>query len=128
MRTDEDIRAANRRSHSSTRHRARRRVVTTARALKRLLESRGLTFTDLGDGIEKLATGGLTQAAMEQIRDASYAKGIADTERKHAEVEGVYGLRSDGSTDWEAIALAASGAKTVSTPGIINSSTIWPRA
>ena len=81
-------------------------IVATARALKRLLESRGVSFTDLGDGIEKLASGGLTQAAMEQIRDASYAKGIADTERKYAEAEGVYGLRPDGTTDWEAVALA----------------------
>ena len=76
------------------------------RALGRTLASRGLTFTDLGDGIEKLATGGLTQSEMERIRDAAYAKGVADTEHKHAEAETtVYGLRPDGSTDWEAIAL-----------------------
>jgi hypothetical protein len=80
-------------------------IIATVRALKRSLESRGLTFTDLGDGIEKLATGGLTQGEMERIRDASYAKGLADAERKFAEVQTVFGLRSDGSTDWEEIAL-----------------------
>ena len=80
-------------------------AVATVRTLKRALASQNLTFTDLGDGIEKLATGGLTQSAMEQIRDAGYAKGLADAEQKHAEAPGVYGLRPDGSTDWEAIAL-----------------------
>jgi hypothetical protein len=80
-------------------------IIATVRALKRSLESRGLTFTDLGDGIEKLATGGLTQSEMERIRDASYAKGVLDTGRKFAEGQAVYGLRPDGSTDWEAIAL-----------------------
>jgi hypothetical protein len=80
-------------------------AVATVRALGRALASRGLTFTDLGDGIEKLASGGLTQSAMEQIRDAAYAKGLADAEHKHAERQVVYGLRPDGSHDWEEIAL-----------------------
>jgi hypothetical protein len=80
-------------------------AIATVRALGRTLASRGLTFTDLGDGIEKLASGGLTQSEMERIRDASYAKGVQDTERKLAEGQAIYGLRPDGSTDWEAIAL-----------------------
>jgi hypothetical protein len=80
-------------------------IVATVRALGRSLASRGLTFTDLGDGIEKLATGGLTQSEMERIRDTSYAKGLADAERKFAEGHAVYGLRPDGSPDWEEIAL-----------------------
>jgi hypothetical protein len=80
-------------------------AIATVRALGRTLASRGLTFTDLGDGIEKLATGGLTQGEMERIRDASYAKGVLDTERKLAEGQAIFGLRSNGETDWEAIAL-----------------------
>jgi hypothetical protein len=80
-------------------------AVATVRALGRTLASRGLTFTDLGDGLEKLATGGLTQSEMERIRDAAYAKGVLDAERKHAEDQAVYGLRPDGSHDWEEIAL-----------------------
>jgi hypothetical protein len=80
-------------------------AVTVVRMLKRLLASQNVTFTDLGDAIEKLANGGLTQSAMEQIRDAGYAKGLADAEQKHAEAQSVYGLRPDGSTDWEAVAL-----------------------
>jgi hypothetical protein len=80
-------------------------IIATVRALGRTLASRGLTFTDLGDGIEKLATGGLTQGEMERIRDTSYAKGVADTERRFAEGQAVYGLRPDGSHDWEEIAL-----------------------
>jgi hypothetical protein len=59
-------------------------VLNTMSALRKTLASRNLTFTDLGDGIEKLATGGLTQSAMEQIRDAAYAKGVLDAKRKLA--------------------------------------------
>jgi hypothetical protein len=80
-------------------------VVAAVHALRRSLASRGLTFTDLGDGVEKLASGGLTQTAMEQIRDAAYARGVADTEREHAKAETIYGLHADGETNWEAIAL-----------------------
>src|SRR3984957_11988760 len=64
-------------------------AVTAVRMLKRLLASQNVSFTDLGDAIEKLATGGLTQAAMEQIRDAGYAKGVQDTEQKCAEGQSV---------------------------------------
>jgi hypothetical protein len=80
-------------------------AVTVVRMLKRLLASQNVTFTDLGDAIEKLATGGLTQTAMEQIRDAGYAKGLADAEQKYAEAQSVFGLHPDGSTNWEAVAL-----------------------
>jgi hypothetical protein len=80
-------------------------IVATVRALRRSLASRNLTFTDLGDGIEKLATGGLEEAEMKRLFDAAYAKGVLDTEHKQAEAQAVYGLRPDGSTDWEAIAL-----------------------
>jgi hypothetical protein len=80
-------------------------AIAAVRALGRTLASRNLTFTDLGDGIEKLSTGGLTQGEMERIRDAAYAKGLADAEHKRAEGQAVYGLRPDGSHDWEEIAL-----------------------
>jgi hypothetical protein len=80
-------------------------AVTVVRMLKRLLASQNVTFTDLGDAIEKLANGNLTESAMKQIYDAAYTKGVSDTERKHADAEGAYGLRPDGSTDWEGIAL-----------------------
>jgi hypothetical protein len=80
-------------------------AVTVVRMLKRLLASQNVTFTDLGDAIEKLANGSLTEQAIKQIYDAAYTKGVSDPERKHADAEGAYGLRPDGSTDWEAIAL-----------------------
>jgi hypothetical protein len=80
-------------------------AIATVHALKRSLASRGLTFTDLGDGVEKLATGGLEEAQLKRVFDAGYHKGIEDAEHKHAVAQAVYGLRSDGSTDWEAIAL-----------------------
>ncbi len=80
-------------------------ALATVSALKKTLASRNLTFTDLGDGIEKLATGDLTQGEMQRIHDAAYAKGLADAEHKRAEGQAVYGLRPDGSPDWEEIAL-----------------------
>ena len=80
-------------------------VLNTVGALRKALASRNLTFTDLGDGLEKLATGDLTQGAMQRIHDAAYAKGLADAERKSTEGQAVYGLRPDGSHDWEEIAL-----------------------
>jgi hypothetical protein len=80
-------------------------VIATWRALKRLLASRGVTFTDLGDAIEKLATGGLEEGAMKRIFDAGYQKAMEESERKHAEGQAVFGLLPDGSHDWEKIAL-----------------------
>jgi hypothetical protein len=70
-----------------------------------MLASREVTFTDLGDGVEKLATGGLTEEAMKRVFDAGRAQGVEDEAHKQAEAQAVYGLCSDGSTDWEAIAL-----------------------
>ena len=80
-------------------------AVAVWQALKRLLTAHSVTFTDLGDAVEKLASGGLEEDAMKRIFDAGHAKGVEDAERKHAEAQAVFGLRSDGSTDWEAIAL-----------------------
>ena len=45
-------------------------IVATWRALKRLLASRDVNFTDLGDAVEKLATGGLAEAEMKRVFDA----------------------------------------------------------
>ena len=80
-------------------------MIATARALQRTLASRDISCTDLGEGIEKLATGGLAEAQMKQLFDAGYAKGVEDTERKRIAQETVRGLKPDGSADWEAIAL-----------------------
>ena len=67
--------------------------------------SRGVSFTDLGDGIERLATGGLEQAEMQRVFDAGYSKGLADSTRKRADELTDCGQRLDGSNDWEAISL-----------------------
>ncbi len=80
-------------------------AIATWRALGRLLAARNVSFTDLGDAVEKLATGGLEEAEMQRVFDAGFAKGRLDSERKQMEEQAVYGERSDGSTDWEAIAL-----------------------
>ena len=74
-------------------------------ALKRLLKTHAVTFTDLGNAIEKLATGGLAHDQMQRLFDAGYQKGLEDATRKQVEAEGVLGLRPDGSPDWERIAL-----------------------
>jgi hypothetical protein len=80
-------------------------AVATWRALKRLLVSHGVSCTDLGDGIEKLATGGLAEAEMKRLFDAAYAKGVEDQARKRIAQKAVHGLRPDGSPDWQSIAL-----------------------
>jgi hypothetical protein len=80
-------------------------VLATHGALKRHLASRGVSFTDLGDAIEKLATGGLEQAELERVFEAGRAKGLSEAGRQQAEELAVYGQRLDGSYDWEAISL-----------------------
>jgi hypothetical protein len=72
-------------------------IIATWRGLKQLLTSRDVTFTDLGDAVEKLATGGLEQDATNRIFDEGYAKGFEDTERKYAETQVLYSFRVDGS-------------------------------
>jgi hypothetical protein len=80
-------------------------IVVTVRALKRRLESKQKNFSDLGNAIVDMENGGLAQKAMERIRDAAYAKGLADAKRAQIEGQVVYGLKPDGSPDWLAIAL-----------------------
>jgi hypothetical protein len=80
-------------------------VVATRNVLRQFLASRGLTFTDLANDLEKLATGGLEEDAMKRVFDGAYAKGFADAELRRVEGEGAYGKRADGSPHWEAIAL-----------------------
>jgi hypothetical protein len=79
------------------------------RALKRLLESNGASFTALGNAIEKLATGGLEKPAMQRVFDAGKAEGkaegLAEARREQAEAQAVFGLHPDGSPNWEAIAV-----------------------
>jgi hypothetical protein len=80
-------------------------ALAATRALGRLLASRDASFNDLGAAVEKLATGGLEEAEMKRIFDAAYAKGREDVTRQQFAADGVYGLRPDGSHDWERIAL-----------------------
>jgi hypothetical protein len=55
---------------------------------------------------------------MERIRDAAYAKGLADAKREHTvEAQVVYGLQPNGSHDWEAIALHCQRQKSRIEPG-----------
>ena len=61
--------------------------IATWRALERLLASQGVSFTDLGDAVEKLATGGLEEAEMQRVFDAGYAQGRRGHERKYAEAQ-----------------------------------------
>ena len=73
--------------------------------MKRLLATRSVSFTDLGNAIEKLETGGLEEAEMHRVFDAGYQKCLQDLARRQAEEQAVYGQRLDGSTDWGAVAL-----------------------
>ena len=80
-------------------------ALATWRALKRLLAAHEVNFTDLGDAVEKLATGGLEKAALERVFAAGEAEGLREAERRHAEAQAAYGLNADGSCNWESIAL-----------------------
>jgi hypothetical protein len=80
-------------------------AINTWGALKRLLAAEGATFTDLGNAIEKLATGGLAEAELQRTYDAAYAKGVEDATRRQFEAESAFGKRADGSYDWERIAV-----------------------
>jgi hypothetical protein len=80
-------------------------IVATVSALGRLLAAQNITFTDFGDAVEKLATGGLEEEAMRRVFEAGRAKGVEEARREHAVEQAVFGLRSDGSEDWLAIAL-----------------------
>ena len=105
-----------------------RPVLNVHGALKRLLASRSVGFTDLGNAIEKLATGGLEAAEMQRLYYAGYQRALKDSVRRQAEEQAIYGQRLDGSTDWELIATFVNAKRRVSTLSIINSSTTWPRA
>jgi hypothetical protein len=80
-------------------------VIATCNALKRALAARDANLNDLANAIEKLATGELDEAHMQRLFDAGYQKGLEDATRKQVEAEGAFGLRPDGSPDWERIAL-----------------------
>jgi hypothetical protein len=80
-------------------------IIVTVRTLQRTLESKHKNFSDLGNAIVEMENGGLAQKAMERIRDAAYAKGLADAKRAQVEGQVVYGLKPDGSQDWQAIAI-----------------------
>jgi hypothetical protein len=80
-------------------------ALATWRALKRLLASHEASFTDLGDAVEKLASGGLAEAEMKRLFESGRAQGLKEAGREHQEAESALGKRPDGSTDWEALAL-----------------------
>jgi hypothetical protein len=80
-------------------------AIAAVKALRLLLATRGLSFTDLGDDLERLATGGLEKDQLKRVFEAGRQQGLAEAERRHAEAQGVFGLRFDGSRNWEAIAL-----------------------
>ena len=80
-------------------------ILATVSALRRLLATQNVSFTDLGDAVEKLATAGIEEKEMRRIFDAGRAKEREEAMRERAEAQAVFGLRPDGSPDWEAIAL-----------------------
>jgi hypothetical protein len=85
---------------SSSEHEARSALA----ALGRLLASRSVGFTELGDAVERLATGGLEEAELERAFEAGRQQGVVEARRELAKTEAVYGQRPDGSYDWPAIA------------------------
>jgi hypothetical protein len=80
-------------------------VVAAAHALKRLLASRDADFNDLAGAVESLATGGLAEAEMNRVFEAGRQKEREEIAHARAESEAAFGLKPDGSKDWERIAL-----------------------
>jgi hypothetical protein len=78
-------------------------VIAVWTILRRLLATRNVSFTDLGDAVEKLSTGGLEEAEVKRVFDVGYQKGVEDTERKQAELLAARGLNLDGSPNFGAI-------------------------
>jgi len=98
-------------------------------ALRRLLASRNVTFTDLGDAVEKLATGGLEEAEMKRLYEAGRAAGARDAKRTLAEAESPSAsaptARPTGRRS-RSIASARRPASAARRNAL--SSTTWPRA
>jgi hypothetical protein len=68
-----------------------------------LLAENGVGFTDLGDAVEKLATGGLEESVMQRCFDEGRRTEREEIERKHAQGEALLGKHPDGSYNWPAI-------------------------
>ena len=80
-----------------------RTTIATVRALKRRLESAGVSFHELAEHIEQPNGGGVTEADLKRVYDAGYAQGIQDAEnRRHG---GEDFLGADGKPTWEGVAL-----------------------
>jgi hypothetical protein len=83
-------------------------AIATWRALGRLLAARNVGFTDLGDAVEKLATGGLEEAEMKRLFDAGFAEGLIEAERKLAEEQAfTASIRTAPPTGWDRALLPA---------------------
>jgi hypothetical protein len=102
-------------------------VVNAIRQLGRLLTANGVGFNDLGDAIEKLATGGLEEAAMKRVFDAGYQKAAEEFERKRAEGQAVFGLLPDGRTIGGGSLSTVNARKLASKSSITNSLTTCVR-
>jgi hypothetical protein len=78
------------------------------RMLKKLLATKRVTFTELGDAVEKLPTGGLKKPTMERLfkegHAKGYAEGVADTKREHVKMLAKIGRSPDYSHNFETIA------------------------
>lgn len=78
-------------------------ALNAVRALGRLLASNGVGFNDLGDAVEKLATGGLEEGVMQRCFDEGRRTEREEIERRRAEGEAPIGKHPDGSYNWPAI-------------------------
>ena len=78
-------------------------VVATVRALKRTLESAGVSFHELADHIEQPNGAAVSEADFKQIYAAGYDHGARDAERKYHGDEDFIG--DDGKPTWQGVAL-----------------------
>jgi hypothetical protein len=77
--------------------------VVAMRKLGNLLAENGVSFTDLGDAVERLATGGLEESVMQRCFDEGRRTEREELECRRAEGEALIGKHPDGSYNWPAI-------------------------
>jgi hypothetical protein len=80
-------------------------VVASARALGRLLAARDIDFNDFASAIEKLVSGGLTEAEMKRVFAEGRAQGLEEAERNRPETSLTGFTDVDGAPNWETIAV-----------------------
>jgi hypothetical protein len=102
--------------------------IAAVNALQRKLASQGASCTDLGNAIEKLATGGLEEAEMKRVFDVGHAQGLEEAQRKVVEARPSSASIRTAQPIGKRSRSTVSATRRGSSPRAMSSSTTWPRA